>query len=145
MKFTTVAMESLEQTSGQRVFIGYSNVSASVTLSADDPSSAHLFGFQQRAGDTNWFVCTKDSSTLSRVDTGVAVSTDVIKLIWYSDGAGTVLKWAIRSYANVDLGTGTLDTNLPGATTNMKFISGLEATEAAVKQIRHYRAREVTE
>ena len=107
-----------------------------------------MFGFQKRAGDTNWFACTRDGGTggsdLSRIDTEVAVSTDVIKLLWHSDGSG-VLKWAIRDYANTDLGTGVHEDNLPSETQSMKFMSGLETTAAEAKVIRHYRARECTE
>ena len=149
MKFSTVAIQSLTVLTNFRFFIGYARQpvtenTVSDVLSADDPADAHLFGFQKRAADSVWFACTRNGSTLSRVNTGVTVTTDVVKFLWHSDGSG-VLKWAIRNFANEDLGAGVHSAYLPGETTNMKFMSGLETTAAEAKVIRHYRAREYTE
>jgi hypothetical protein len=146
-KFSTVVMLSVGQTDNQRCFIGYTDQSLTDTLSADDPSSSNLFGFQQRAGESNWWICTKNaSSDLTRFDTTVPVSADtVLKFLLYSDGgSGASLKWAIRDSNSVLLAGASTASTPPTSTVIMRFVAGMEATTASVKQIRQYGAIEYT-
>ena len=151
MKFCTVVIQSFKYPDFQRCFTGYTDVPIIDTIEDDEPAG-DLFGFQQRYADTNWWVITSDGDgNFARTDTGVAVDAGdddpqlVRKYILYSDGDGD-LKWAIKSYADVALGGGTLEVEaFPTATQNMQFMSGIETKASRATYIRHYRTREYTE
>lgn len=128
-----------------RFFVGFTQVnwSTHAPMYSDDPASSHCFGIQKRAGDTNYFTCTKDGTTMDRTDTGKMVLADVPQTFaLYNTGAGTTLQWAIFNWRGVLVaGPDSLTDNLPGTTEQLVLGCGIRNTAAVIKYVEQFDAQ----
>lgn len=125
---------------GTRLFYGFSD-QAILTATGSDNPAGHRCGFSRihvNGGltDTNWFFSTKDGSTENRVDTGLAfTSQNVYELTIICEPRASSIQWLIKNITAGTSATGTTSSNLPGASTMMRFINVCQTVNATARTI----------
>ena len=89
------------------------------------------FGLHLLDTDTNWFFLTNDGASQTRVDTGVAKSTDAlfIRISW--DSIGQVDFTLINDTFDTILAEASITTTLPGASQDLRFFNGRQNVSGA--------------
>lgn len=129
---------SLPNTTSVRLFVGTASTTTTV-YQADDPAGTHMAGVQYSTsrGDTNWQLVVKDGTTMNRVNSGVAVSTNVIE-VEVSYATANQVKVTLFNATGAQLVTNTFTTNIP--TNGMKPWSGIRNLVAATRSYRFFGA-----
>ena len=97
----------------------------------------HLAGFRYDTGasDTNWMCCTKDGTTLTATDSGVAVAADTPYDFLLVCGTSNVLFY-INDF---DTPVATITTTLPGTSQAIGHVLRLTTLVAANRAMRFAR------
>jgi len=108
-------------------------------ISSDDPS-AEFSGirFSTSVPDTNFIFATKDGTTLTTQDSGVAVTTEAYYLKMQFDTSVPKINLALFSGNFTQLASHTFTTNLPAAATDLGIGCGIENLTAASRSIQQY-------
>lgn len=115
----------LGQTANTRGFFGFTDQSGATMVGADDPAGSYS-GIQFRAADTNFFFVSKDNTTLSRVDSGIALDTDLHYIrITYTESVPNCKVELLDASFSVEA-SNTFTSNLPAASTDLGFCMGIE-------------------
>lgn len=114
------------ETSNQRSFVGISDQTMTTMVGADDPAGNYI-GLQARDGDTNYHVVHKDGTTLTRVDTGIALSTTRWFLVIDAESTTSVIV-TLKNADGSSLFTTTITSGLPAGTTLFEPVVGTENT-----------------
>ncbi|HEY3167784.1 MAG TPA: hypothetical protein VGK57_11180, partial [Candidatus Binatia bacterium] len=118
-------------TANRRVWYGLTSVSLATQVGSDSPAASYAaFRASTDAGDGNWQACTKDGTTATCIDTGVAVSTVIFDFEIILDGS---VPNAIFKINGAVVATAT--TNLPGAATQLAAMVGQQTRANAAKTI----------
>ncbi len=135
--FFSARIGTIENTS-IRVFSGLANQTIATMVGGNDPAGHHIgFQFSTPRTDTNWQFESKDGSTQAVTDTGMPYrSNHVYDQYFYCSDACTTVFWRLD---NVTLGTsaeGSVTSNLPGVSTAMRMVLGVETQTTAARNIR---------
>lgn len=125
------------QTTDTRLFWGYTSVNRATTLGSDDPA-AHLAGIQARSTDTNFFFVVKDGTTLLRVDSGIAKDTAAHFMVVTMDDDAPSVTVKLYDTDFVLEASHTFTTNLPGSTTALGWLVGVESVAGSAKTVHQY-------
>jgi hypothetical protein len=132
-------------TTGSRIFAGLTDQTMANTVGSDNPTGNRAGFSLVPARDTaafNWKFVTKDGTTESVSDTGVAFTAQkVYDLYIYTPKAGTTIHWRINNITDGVVTEGTVTNNLPTGSTAMRAgvqISTLEAVAHNVRLQRIY-------
>ena len=115
----------LQQTTNTRLFLGFTAEDASQMISADDPAGNYI-GVQARAGDSNFFFVHKEGSTLTRVDTTVAVDTVAHILNVIVNSPTSVLLRFLDGKGETMQASATITSGLPLGTVDLEPMIGIE-------------------
>ena len=124
-----------------RLFSGLANQTIAVMTDADNPAG-HYAGFQYTTAraDTNWQFITKNNTTQTVADTGLAVTAaNVYDTYMFCSPECSTIYWRID---NLTAGTsveGSATATLPGTTTAMRGVIGIGAVAATAKSFRFQR------
>jgi len=117
------------------IWIGFSSSPGSSNMGTADPSGLSLLAIRYNsATDTNWQLATKDGTTLTTTDTGVAFAVDtVFVFVLYFDGTNAKLE--------IDGGAATSTTsNLPAAGTLLGGIVMIDSDTAGDRRDLYFSA-----
>ncbi len=122
----------------QRVFIGLTSGTAASTVTGSDPGNEHV-GLSYVSGTANWQISTRDGTTNTKSDTGIAVATSTMYDIYlWLPANGSTLTWVVRDNSGFGF-KGTKATNLPATGTFLRRAWAVQTTEAVAKEFRVYR------
>lgn len=125
-------------TTSIRVFSGMADQTIATMVGADNPSGNHVgFQFSTGRGDANWQFTTKDNSTQSVTNTGMAFSANkVYDLYFMCTKQCASITWEIQNVTDGTKATGTTSSNLPSTSTALRMVLGVESQTTAAKNIR---------
>ncbi len=121
-----------------RFFVGLMSTSGSTNcntfLSSDNPNFSYVgLQYSNPRGDTNWqFVCGNSNVNYTVVDSGVAVTANTFYQFAMTIVSASIVRLAIYNQAGAELGSTTLSTNLPVATTDMGFLFGYRPSSGTI-------------
>lgn len=125
----------------QRTYCGFSSlafVGGGGLVRSDTPATDGIFfRASTTAGDVNWQACSKDGTTQTTTNTGIAIATSTKYLLGFSvNSTGT----AVDYYINEVL-VASHSTNLPRTSQSMAAGWAVSTTENVIKNIRFYHVR----
>jgi hypothetical protein len=130
-------------TTGSRIFVGLTNQTMAVSVGADNPVG-HRAGFSLvPARDTtafNWKFSTKDNTTESVADLGVAFAASKVYdfYVYMAPQGGTVF-YRLDNLTDSVTTNGSTSSNLPGTTTAMRAGFQIATLNAVAKNVRMQR------
>lgn len=126
---------------GSRIFVGFTNQTMAASVASDDPAGNFCGFFRCHVNGglthTNWQFATKNGSTISIVDTGLAfTATNMVEIAIYNPpGSGTIY-WTIRDVTSGSASfSGSTSTNVPTALTLMKAGFQVQTVNATARTI----------
>lgn len=126
---------SLRATTNERFFVGLSE--DNTVFTSDTPTGTYIgIKYSTATSDTN-FELIHENTTLTTVDTSVAVDTDPHFFYLRADTASSVFVALLDNTGAVEFST-TVTTELPGSTTPLSPRSGLYTTTTEIKTMAHY-------
>lgn len=128
---------------GSRIFVGMTDQDLDDAVASDDPAG-HRAGFSLvPARDTatfNWKFSTKDGSTESVADTGVAFAVGkVYDFYVYTPPQGSTIYWRIDNLTDNTSTSGSTSSNLPAGSTAMRAGFQVGTLNAVAKNVRMQR------
>lgn len=125
---------------GIRFFVGCHLAAPAVQCDADDPAG-HYVGLQFSTArpDVNWQFVSKDGAVQNLVDSGIAVSTNVLFVRITADNSTPAILVELLDSSMTVLASNNFIANLPGVDTSMYFSMILETLSNAFRYQRlHY-------
>lgn len=125
LAFPDASYNQTAATTGSRIFVGLTNQTMAISVGADNPTG-HFCGFFRRhvngaAQDTNWQFATKDGTTLSLADTGLAFTAGKLYDFYiFCAPVGNTIYWRIDNVSDNTTAEGSTSNNLPGNTQLMR-------------------------
>lgn len=125
LAFPDASYNQTAATTGSRIFVGMTNQTMATSVGADNPTG-HFCGFFRRhvngaAQDTNWQFATKDGTTLSLADTGLAFTAGKLYDFYiFCAPVGNTIYWRIDNVSDNTTAEGSTSNNLPGNTQLMR-------------------------
>lgn len=128
-------------TTSVRLFTGLGNQTTAVMVQNDSPTGHHIgFQYSTARGDTTWKIETKDGTTQTVVDTGIPVTAaKVYDMYLFCTPQCASVDWRIDNVTDGTTAEGTASTNLPGASTAMRMITGVSNLTTTTKNYRMQR------
>ncbi len=126
---------------GTRIFIGFTNQTFNTTAASDEPPG-HFCGFFRRATeggatDQNWQFATKNGSTMTLENTGLAFTPQrALDFQIYVPPHGDEIGWAIQDLTTGNRFKGSQTQTLPGPTVQLFAGIQLRTSDARIRNIR---------
>lgn len=129
-----------DTTTGSRIFVGMTNQTMATAVGSDNPAG-HRAGFSLApARDTtafNWKFSTKDNTTESVADLGVAfAASKVYDFYIYLAPQGTTVYYRLDNLTDSVTTNGSTSSNLPGTTTALRAGFQIATLNAVAKNVR---------
>jgi len=130
----------LEQLTDVRFYVALiDNLSFSTLVGSNDPTAEFTgLRFSTSAGDINFQFVSKDGTTQSVVDSGVAAATTAFSLQVLYDNSVPNATVTLYDSSGIKLASHTFTTNLPASTTDLGAGCGIQTLAASVKSIKQY-------
>jgi len=125
LAFPDASYDQTTTTTGSRIFVGLTNQTMAVSVGSDNPTG-HFCGFFRRhvngaAQDTNWQFATKDGTTLSLADTGLAFTAGKLYDFYiFCAPTGNTVYWRVDNVSDNTTAEGSTSNTLPGNTQLMR-------------------------
>ena len=130
---------------GSRIFCGMTSHTMILTVTANDPASTHVAGFQRlhvngSTTDTNWHFWTKNGSTSDRVDTGLEfLPGKIYDCFIFCAPSGSVISWRIDNVSDGTSAEGSTSQYLPTEGTLLRGGAQLCTVNAVIRNLRMQR------
>ena len=136
--FFYMARVGVVDTTSIRTFSGMADQTIATMVGADNPTGNHVgFQFSTARGDANWQFTTKDGTTQSVANTGIAFTANKVYDLYFTCTKQCAsITWEIRNVTDGTSTTGTTSSNLPTTTAALRMVLGVESQTTTAKSIR---------
>ncbi|CAN5186902.1 hypothetical protein BH11PAT4_BH11PAT4_5210 [soil metagenome] len=129
-----------DTSTGSRIFVGMTNQTMAASVGSDDPSG-HRAGFSlvpaRDVGSYHWKFSTKDNSTESVADLGVAFApSKVYDFYMYVAPQGSTVYYRLDNITDNVTTNGSTSSNLPGTSTALRPGFQIETLDSVAKNVR---------
>lgn len=123
---------------GARFFAGTTSNTMAVSVGADNPAGSRVgFSYSTNLADTNFYFTTKDGTTETRTDTGMAfVVNKLYDFYIFKAPSGTSVYWRVDNLTNGTTFEGNTSATLPASATYMRGGFQLATLTTTARNIR---------